>query len=192
MATPLVGCPHCRKPITFEARLAGKVIGCPHCGGKLTMPAEPPPMTPPPPSAAPTPQGGAPAQAALVNQGSLRFEAPPPPITLDQRREREPWHYSFLANYTSALLWLSIAAQAVVAIVVLVMVIVPAFRLSIADQNTARTLTLIVASLGLLLALVSTLLATLMVVSLLRLAIDTARHIRAMRYRLDESVPTRS
>lgn len=191
MSASLVGCPRCRKPITFEARLAGKVIGCPHCGGKLTMPAEPPPAPPPPPPAAeaarPAPQGGPPAKDALVNQGSLRFEPPPAPITLEQRREREPWHYSFLANYSTALMWLSIAVEVIAAAVILVLVLIPALRAAIDAQNTTVTLMLIVASLGFLIASVMMLLTTLMLVALLRVAVDTARHIRAMRYRLDET-----
>ena len=49
---------------------------------------------------------------------------------------------------------------------------------------------LIVGTIGFVLATLLVLIGTLMVVALLRVAIDSARHIRAMRYRLDETPPT--
>src|SRR5580658_3819973 len=51
---PLLGCPHCGKPIAFAAELAGKLASCPHCRGPFQMPATPP-GPPRPPAAPPTP-----------------------------------------------------------------------------------------------------------------------------------------
>jgi hypothetical protein len=52
---PLLGCPHCGKPVAFAAELAGKLASCPHCRGAFQMPPTPPapPKPPAPPSAAP-------------------------------------------------------------------------------------------------------------------------------------------
>jgi hypothetical protein len=46
MTEPLLGCPHCSKPVGFAAAMAGQVVSCPHCRGPFQMP-ERPPATPP-------------------------------------------------------------------------------------------------------------------------------------------------
>jgi hypothetical protein len=46
MAEPLLGCPHCGKPVGFAAAMAGKVVACPHCRGPFQMPEGPPAAAP--------------------------------------------------------------------------------------------------------------------------------------------------
>lgn len=53
---PLLGCPHCGKPIAFAQELAGRLAACPHCRGPFTMPASPPAPSPAPPVSAPVQQ----------------------------------------------------------------------------------------------------------------------------------------
>jgi hypothetical protein len=50
MSEPLLGCPHCNKPVGFAPAMAGQVVSCPHCRGPFQMPDRPPagPPLPPP------------------------------------------------------------------------------------------------------------------------------------------------
>lgn len=38
MSEPLLGCPHCAKPVGFAVAMAGQVVACPHCRGQFQMP----------------------------------------------------------------------------------------------------------------------------------------------------------
>src|SRR5262245_5553800 len=62
MADPLLGCPHCNKPVGFAPAMAGQVVACPHCRGQFQMPERSPASAGPPPStrkpAAPAPDVG--------------------------------------------------------------------------------------------------------------------------------------
>jgi DNA-directed RNA polymerase subunit RPC12/RpoP len=42
MSEPLLGCPHCNKPVGFAAAMAGQVVACPHCRGQFQMPERTP------------------------------------------------------------------------------------------------------------------------------------------------------
>lgn len=41
MSQATLGCPHCRKEVVADPRLAGDVVSCPHCQGRMTMPPPP-------------------------------------------------------------------------------------------------------------------------------------------------------
>src|SRR5262245_12503467 len=38
MSEPLLGCPHCGKPVGYAPGMAGQVVACPHCRGQFQMP----------------------------------------------------------------------------------------------------------------------------------------------------------
>jgi hypothetical protein len=42
MPEPLLGCPHCNKPIGFAPAMAGQIVACPHCRGQFQMPERAP------------------------------------------------------------------------------------------------------------------------------------------------------
>src|SRR4051812_39249412 len=58
MAEPLLGCPHCGKPVGFTAAMAGQVVACPHCRGPFQMPDRPPAAPPERPARLPHPNDG--------------------------------------------------------------------------------------------------------------------------------------
>jgi DNA-directed RNA polymerase subunit RPC12/RpoP len=59
MADPLLGCPHCGKPVGFTTAMAGQVVACPHCRGPFQMPDRPP---------------AAPPRASRPDNGNLDFD----------------------------------------------------------------------------------------------------------------------
>lgn len=90
MSEPLLGCPHCGKPVGFAPNMAGQVVACPHCRGPFQMPDRPPA----PASAAPPP-GPAPRKPgpAAPDDVSLSFDGgggpaggPPVKAELDSYR----------------------------------------------------------------------------------------------------------
>src|SRR6476619_5698027 len=66
MSEPLLGCPHCGKPVGFAPNMAGQVVACPHCRGQFQMPDRPPANQPP----LSPPRGPRPTRA---DEGSLAF-----------------------------------------------------------------------------------------------------------------------
>ena len=180
MSQPLVGCPHCNRPITHSAKLAGKVIGCPHCNGRLTMPKEAPPAPPPP---KPATQGPAPA---AVRQDDLRFEPSPELAPGGTLPPREPWYYSFLMNYSAAIMWIAIAGEIIGLLALIIEVFVPLIGRAMESESTAEAVWICVGLIGLLIASLLVLVVLVVSSALIRLAVDSARHLRIIRQRLEE------
>jgi DNA-directed RNA polymerase subunit RPC12/RpoP len=55
MSEPVLGCPHCGKPVGFAPSMASQVVACPHCRGQFQMPDRPPSVSAGPPVRAPRP-----------------------------------------------------------------------------------------------------------------------------------------
>ena len=49
MSEPLLGCPHCGKPVGYTTAMAGQVVACPHCRGQFQMPDRAPSASAAPP-----------------------------------------------------------------------------------------------------------------------------------------------
>src|SRR3954468_19358278 len=63
MSEPLLGCPHCGKPVGFAPAMARQVVACPHCRGQFQMPDRPPSMP-----------AGPPVRAARPDDPALLFD----------------------------------------------------------------------------------------------------------------------
>lgn len=107
---PLLGCPHCGKPVAFAPDLAGKLASCPHCRGAFQMPSTPP--TPSKPLASPA------TPAPKRSGAELAFDpdAPLSPSASGQRHRNEPTYYgnavqmSLVAAVTGTILALALGA----------------------------------------------------------------------------------
>src|SRR5438105_317563 len=115
MSSPaLLGCPHCTRPISFAAELAGKVVACPHCRKQLQMPATAPSPPPPPPrfnpATAPTSPGPSP-RIELELQFPTTTEPPPAPDPrADGRPKVEPVWFRRTESLATACMWLGVVA----------------------------------------------------------------------------------
>ena len=166
---PLLGCPHCAKPLSFAAELAGRTVACPHCRGPFQMPA----ALPNPRSAPSTPSRrvqtqdfGFVEERVQTNAGSSR----PPEFHSD----REPPYYQFLEQLTVAFVYVSIVGV-IFGIASFMIVIVPDFFRT--DQVRGGVIAIV---LGIFLAALGILLPLILRAALLTL-LDSARHLRAIR-----------
>src|SRR5258708_1650803 len=84
MSEPLLGCPHCGKPVGFSAAMAGQVVSCPHCRGPFQMPDRPPVSQPSPLARPPRP--------TRPDDGSLAFDpGPTGPNGMEMRAELDSY-----------------------------------------------------------------------------------------------------
>lgn len=189
MNEPLLGCPHCGRPIRYNPALAGQVTACPYCGGPFQMPSTPPALpaatgtgmsySPPMPPSTATPP--LPPPMTVPSYGQSNSEAatfdPSPstdmPVRRSGRPPREPWYYTFIAGYTSMMMWLGILLILLGTAFAFVLQIIPLMKSNLFFGIIAATFSVFVAILGLL--------GTLLVCGLMLLAVDTARNIRSLK-----------
>ena len=166
---PLLGCPHCGKPLAFATELAGKTVACPHCRKPFQMPAAPPAprSTPPAPARRSPPQ-----DFGFVEEGvhSDAGSAKPPEFHPD----REPPYYQFLEQLTVAFVYVMIVGVIFGLATFMVLVVPDYFRTDMVRGGViAIVLGLFLGALGVL--------TPLMLRAAILTMIDAARHLRALR-----------
>ncbi len=166
---PLLGCPHCGKPLSFAAELAGRTVACPHCRGPFQMP----PAPPAPRSAPPAPGKRVPSQDfGFVDDGvqTSAGSAKPPEFHPD----REPPYYQFLEHLTIAFVYVSIVGVIFGTLSFMILVVPDLFR---TDQTRGGVIAIV---LGIFLAALGVLIPLMLRGAILTL-VDGARNLRALR-----------
>lgn len=166
MSEPLLGCPHCGKPVGYAPGMAGQVVACPHCRGQFQMPDR------------------APTSSALPAQSRPML---PPDVGLsfdNDERESGPAAKAELDSYRAASTLATIFALAgAVGTVLLLGLVIYSFVLPIfrgTDERPGR------AGAGLIWLLASFLSAGIVIVGLflarafVLVVVDAARRLRAL------------
>jgi hypothetical protein len=174
---PLLGCPHCGKPIAFAQELAGRTAACPHCRGPFTMPAAPPqPAAHPPQLPAPTQQPAPPQRKPTPSLGFNPDEAPST-YRPGERHGQEKFCYPN-AETTSLIVCISgIVFTLMLAGFLTLAFIVPTFQI----PGTRAFFEAFIASIGVLAILVGGIAGSLLFRHLVLVVVDSARHARNRR-----------
>jgi hypothetical protein len=166
----LLGCPHCAKPISFMASLAGRTVACPHCRGPFQMPGAPPAPRSAPQAPVrreqPDEFGFVEEEGVQTSAGSAR----PPEFHPD----REPPFYAFLEQLSTAFVYVSIVGAIFGTLSFMILVVPDFFR---TDQMRAGIIAVVF---GIFAAALGVLIPLMLRTGLLVL-LDSARHLRAIR-----------
>jgi hypothetical protein len=173
--SPLLGCPHCAKPLSFAAELAGRTVACPHCRGPFQMPLSVPAQRAASTSRkAPAREFGFEDEGVQTSAGSPR----PPEFHAD----REPAYFQALEQFTIAFVYVVIVGVSFAALSFLILVVPDYFREAMFRTGViAIVLSCFVTAMGILVPLL--LRAWLLTV------VDSARNLRAIRARMAVAPP---